>query len=70
MVAQLTARAGLTGRAHCLIPGCGWAGPQEWRWVAESRAAWHVFEEHPQVWAAADGLGPVPRSPRPQGSVR
>lgn len=63
----------MTGRGRCEIAGCGWSGPSEDQRTGQARAVWHVYEVHPEAWAALaaiSDLGSAPVDPRPDGPVR
>ncbi len=51
----------------CKIPGCAWTVLEAAENIAQAAAVWHVYEDHPDIWAALAGdrppRGPDPRNP-------
>jgi hypothetical protein len=55
----------VTGIHACTL--CPWATAEPITVIAEARAVWHTYREHPLVWLALAGdrapLGPDPDTP-------
>jgi hypothetical protein len=53
-------------RSECkAVPGCQWATEAPIKDVVGCAAAWHVYEEHPEVWRSVFGDRP-PQDPDPR----
>lgn len=51
--------------AYCKLPGCDWMTGEPVRDIAGCLAAWHVYEDHPEVWRELFGSRP-PVDPDPR----